>query len=198
MVLKRVLLPEPKRRGMMSVEEAIAKRRSIREYLDERLKIEELSQLLWSAQGVNDSGRRTSPSAGATYPFEIFVLVKNVEGLEKGIFHYDPLEHAIRVVREGDLSKDLQRACLNQRWVGDASANLILVAHYERTTRHYEERGIRYVHMEAGHIGENIYLQATALNLGTVAIGAFYEREVAKIIGTGGTPLYIFPIGRKL
>jgi len=195
---ERVLLPEPEVKGIMSVETALLKRRSIREYSDEPLKLKELSQLLWSAQGVKEDGRRTSPSAGATYPFAIFVVVRRVEELSPGIYHYDPFEHALRMVRRGDFSGELQRACLNQRWVGDASANLVLVASYERTTRYYGERGVRYVHIEAGHIGQNIYLQATALNLGTVAIGAFHDYEVSKIIGARGAPLYVFPIGRIL
>ncbi|MDK2781391.1 MAG: hypothetical protein PWR13_419 [Archaeoglobi archaeon] len=193
---ERILLPEPEVSGLMSVETALMRRRSIREYSDEPLSLREISQILWSAQGVKEGGRRTSPSAGATYPFEIFAAVREVEELAAGIYHYDPFEHAIRMVRRGDFSKELQRACLNQRWVGEASANLVLVAHYERTTRYYGERGIRYVHMEAGHIGQNIYLQATAMNLGTVAIGAFHDHEVAEIIGTKGSPLYVFPLGR--
>ncbi|EHR77621.1 nitroreductase [Thermococcus litoralis DSM 5473] len=193
---EKILLPEPRLKGDMSVEEAIAKRKSIRTYKNQPISIEELAQLLWACQGITHEDKRAAPSAGATYPFEIFVVVGNVEGLRPGIYHYDPFEHSLTMIKEGDFRKDLQKAALNQKWVGDAPVDIVLVAFYERTTRIYGERGIRYVHMEAGHIGQNIYLQATALGLGTVAVGAFYDDEVAKIIGTEGAPLYIFPVGR--
>jgi len=193
---EKILLPEPRLKGEMSVEEAIAKRKSIRTYKDQPLTVEELAQLLWACQGITHDNKRTAPSAGATYPFEIFVVVEDVEGLKAGIYHYDPFEHSLTMIKEGDFRKELQKAALDQKWVGDAAIDIVLVAFYERTTKVYGERGIRYVHMEAGHIGQNIYLQATALNLGTVAIGAFYDEEVAEIIGTSGAPLYIFPVGR--
>ncbi|WP_223209000.1 SagB/ThcOx family dehydrogenase [Pyrococcus furiosus] len=193
---EKIILPAPRTEGEMSVEEAIAKRRSIRTYKNEPLKIEELGQLLWAAQGITHEYKRAAPSAGATYPFEIFVVVGNVEGLKPGIYHYDPFEHSLTLTKEGDFRKELQEAALGQEWVGNAAINIVLVAFYERTTKYYGERGIRYVHMEAGHIGQNIYLQATALGLGTVAVGAFHDEEVARIIGTNGAPLYIFPVGR--
>ena len=192
-----VPLPEPRLRGEMSVEEAIAKRRSVRSYRDESLTLEELSQLLWSAQGITSSnGYRSAPSAGATYPFEVYVVVGNVEGLELGIYRYIPGKHALELVKSGDYRIELQRACLDQEWVGSAPVDIVLVAFYERTTEVYGERGVRYVHMEAGHIGQNVYLQATALGLGTVAVGAFHDDEVASLLGTEGAPLYVFPVGR--
>lgn len=193
---EKILLPEPRLEGEMSVEEAIAKRKSIRTYKNQPLTIKELAQLLWACQGITHDNKRAAPSAGATYPFEIFVVVGNVEGLKPGIYHYDPFEHSLTMIKEGDFRKELQKAALNQNWVGKAAVDIVLVAFYERTTKYYGERGVRYVHIEAGHIGQNIYLQATALNLGTVAVGAFYDEEVAKIIGTNGAPLYIFPVGR--
>ncbi|AEC51694.1 NADH oxidase (noxc) [Pyrococcus sp. NA2] len=194
-----IKLPEPKLKGEMSVEEAIAKRRSIRNYRNEPLTLEELSQLLWAAQGITESEHkfRAAPSAGATYPFEIYVVVGNVENLPPGIYHYDPFTHSIKLVKKGDYREELQKAALDQEWVGKAAINIVLVAYYERTTIVYGERGKRYVHMEAGHIGQNIYLQATALGLGTVAVGAFYDEKVAEILGVNGTPLYIFPVGRR-
>lgn len=194
---EEIMLPEPKLKGDMSVEEAIAKRRSIRYYKDKPLTLEELSQLLWAAQGITEERRkfRAAPSAGATYPFEIYVVVGNVESLKPGIYHYDPFKHSLTLIKEGDYRADLQKAALNQQWVGKAAVDIVLVAFYERTTKYYGERGYRYVYMEAGHIGQNIYLQATALGLGTVAVGAFYDEDVAKILGTDGDPIYIFPVG---
>ncbi|WP_457742880.1 SagB/ThcOx family dehydrogenase [Thermococcus sp.] len=191
-----VPLPEPRLRGEMSVEEAIARRRSVRSYVDEPLTLEELSQLLWAAQGITSSkGYRSAPSAGPTYPFEVYLVVGKVEGLKPGIYRYVPGEHALEMLKLGDYRKELQRACFDQEWVGNAPINIVLVAFYGRTTEVYGERGVRYVHMEAGHIGQNIYLQATALGLGTVAVGAFNDEWVASILGTDGNPLYIFPVG---
>ncbi|WP_297487188.1 SagB/ThcOx family dehydrogenase [Thermococcus sp.] len=198
-VAGKILLPEPRYRGQMSVEEAIAKRRSIREYSSEPLKLWELGQLLWAAQGITSpDGKRAAPSAGPTYPFEVYAVVGNVEGLPPGIYHYVPKGHYLEPVKSGDFRGKLQAAALNQEWVGKAAVDIVLVAFYERTTKVYGDRGIRYVHMEAGHIGENIYLQATALGLGTVAVGAFDDGRVARIIGTTGDPLYIFPVGRRV
>jgi SagB-type dehydrogenase family enzyme len=192
-----ILLPAPRLKGDMSVEEAIARRRSVRNYRREPLTLSELSQLLWAAQGITHENKRSAPSAGATYPMEVFVFVGSVEGVEPGIYRYDPARHSLQTVRLGDLRGELQKAALNQEWVGKAAADIVLVAFYGRTTGYYGSRGRMYVHMEAGHIGQNIYLQATALGLGTVSVGAFDESRVAEIIGTEGVPLYIFPVGRS-
>ncbi len=196
-----ILLPLPRLKGNMSLEESIAYRRSIREYLDKPLTLNQLSQLLWAAQGLTELkwGFRASPSAGATYPLEIYVVVaeNGVEGLEPGIYHYDPYTHTIRLTRKGDFVDELYEACLRQPWVKEAPVNIVIVAEYERTTRVYGERGIRYVHIEVGHVGQNIYLEATALGLGTVAIGAFYDNQVREILGLPPNyhPLYVMPVG---
>ncbi len=192
-----IVLPEPRLDSDVSVEEAIAKRRSIRSYTDEPITLDQLSQLLWAAQGVTEERRkyRSAPSAGPTYPFEVYLVVGNVKGLSPGIYHYLPEEHALEAVKTGEFRRELQRAALNQEWVGNAPVDIVLVAFYERTTRVYGERGVRYVHMEAGHIGQNIYLQATALGLGTVAVGAFDDDDVRRLLETDGEPLYIFPVG---
>lgn len=144
---------------------------------------------------MRSKGYRSAPSAGATYPFKVYVVVGNVGGLEPGIYHYDPSTHSLSIIKAGDFRAELQSAALDQEWVGDAPVDIILVAFYERTANVYGERGIRYVHMEAGHIGQNLYLQATALGLGTVAVGAFHDDRVAAILETEGAPLYIFPVG---
>ena len=196
-----IKLPEPKTKGEMSVEEALFKRRSIREYTSQSLNLEQVSQLLWAAQGITEPtlGFRTAPSAGATYPLELYLVVgeNGVEKLEAGIYKYNPHEHNIILLLKGDFRKELMGAGLGQTWIGEAPINIVLVAIYERTTARYSERGIRYVHMEAGHVGQNIYLQATALKLGTVVIGAFYDEEVQKVLNLPKEekPLYIIPIG---
>jgi len=198
---KVINLPEPKIKGEMSVEEALFKRRSIREYTSQPLNLEQISQLLWAAQGITEPnlGFRTAPSAGATYPLEVYLIVgeNGVKELEAGIYKYNPHEHNIILLLKGDFRKELMGAGLGQTWIGEAPINIVIVAIYERTTARYGERGIRYVHMEAGHVGQNIYLQATALKLGTVVIGAFYDEEVQKVLNLPKEekPLYIMPVG---
>ncbi len=191
----KIVLPAPRREGSMSLEEAIDRRRSIRRYKDDPLTLEEVSQVLWAAYGINRWEKRTSPSAGACYPFEVYIVVENVEGLSPGVYRYDGKAHSLETVREGHFRKALAEACLGQRCVATAPVNIVIVAHYERTTGRYGERGIRYVHIDAGHMGQNIYLQATALNLGTVAVGAFRDEDVKRVLGVPGEPLYVFPVG---
>ncbi|MEM4783872.1 MAG: SagB/ThcOx family dehydrogenase [Sulfolobales archaeon] len=204
-----VLLPLPTKVTKLVVEEAMLLRKSIREWRKEPITITQLSMLLWATQGlVEDAGfgwyRRTAPSAGATYPLEVYVVVgeKGVsigsgEFLKAGVYKYDYLRHSIKLVKEGDFRVDLWRASLRQDWVRDAPVTIVLCAIYERTTGRYGERGVRYVHMELGHVGQNIYLMATALELGTVAIGAFYDEEVARVVSVAKNerPLYLFPVG---
>jgi len=197
----RLKLPEPSYKSPVSIEEAMLVRRSIREYADKPLTLKQLSQILWAAQGITERrwGFRTAPSAGATYPLEVYVVVKygGVEDLDPGIYHYLPVSHEIELVKPGDHSRDLMRAALGQEWVLEAAVNLVINAIYERTTRRYGERGYRYVYMEVGHVGQNIYLQCVSLGLACVVIGAFYDDEVKRIIGGAGEPLYIIPVGVK-
>ena len=195
----RIPLPAPKMTGTVSVEEAVVNRRSVREYATTPLDISEISQLVWSAQGLTDpSGLRAAPSAGALYPLEIYVACGNVTGLSDGVYHYLPKSHALDRVIGRDVREDLYRSALRQPAVRDAAAVIIIAADYNRTTQKYGERGIRYVHMEAGHASENIYLQAYALGIGTVAIGAFDESGVQSVLGLSQdqTPLYLMPIGK--
>jgi len=196
-----IYLPMPKLKGEVSLEEALSMRRSIREYAVKPLSLDVLAQILWAAQGINEVRRRfrTAPSAGATYPLEVYVVIKEggVEGVKAGVYHYDVYLHALELVRLGDFSKELARAALDQPWVENAMVNLVIVAKYERTTVRYGDRGYRYVHMEVGHVGQNVYLQACVLGLGTVAVGAFYDNEVKEILGLPVRyhPLYIMPLG---
>jgi len=194
-------LPSPNLTGTMSTEEAIFKRRSIREYADKPLTLNQLSQLLWAAQGITDPrwGFRAAPSAGATYPLEVYAVVgkDGVSELEAGVYRYNPNDHTLGLLFTGDLRGGLSAVALGQQWVAEAPLNIIITAVYERTTARYGERGTHYVHMEAGHVGQNIYLQATALGLGTVVVGAFEDAGVQKIImlPEAHKPLYIIPVG---
>ncbi len=193
-------LPPPSKKGKVSVEEAIARRRSRRSYYDEPLPLEALSQILWAAQGITEPrmGFRAAPSAGATYPLELYAVVGKVEGLEPGVYHFLPAEHALEKTIAGDLREALARACLHQMWAAEAPFLVVISAVYERTTSRYGERGYRYVHIEVGHVGENIYLQAEAMGLGTCAIGAFIDSEVKRLLRLprNEAPLYVMPVGR--
>ncbi|MFA4851892.1 MAG: SagB/ThcOx family dehydrogenase [Bacteroidales bacterium] len=200
-------LPSPKFSGTMSVEEALLKRRSVREYKDTCLTLAEVSQMLWAAYGISDSvksghiGLHTAPSAGALYPLEIYLVAGNVSGLEAGIYRYIPKGHKLLLEEKGDKRAELRKAAWGQEMIKEAPASLVYSAVFERTTSKYSERGRqRYVCMDLGHSGENVYLQATAMGMGTCAVGAFEDKKVAKVIGLPDDeePLYIMPLGKLI
>ncbi len=191
-------LPEPQFKSNTSVEEALLKRRSVRELKDDSLTLEQVSQLLWSAQGITTKwGWRTSPSAGALYPLEIYLAVGKVKGLKPGLYHYQPENHSISLKKDKDLRAELTKASLDQKEIQAAPVTLVITAVYERTMKKYQQRGMRYVHMEIGSVGENIYLQCESLGLGTVLIGAFEDEKVKKVLGISEEPLGIMPVGKK-
>ncbi len=195
-----VQLPEPNLKGDMSLEEALLERRSVREYDPGALTLDQVSQLLWAAQGITGvGGGRTAPSAGALYPLEVLVVAGSVDGLSPGVYRYDPPTHELNQTRQGDSRAALAAVALDQEWVRQASISLVIAAVYERTTAKYGERGVRYVHMEAGHAAQNVCLQATALGLGAVTVGAFDDSRVKNAVGLAANeePLYIIPLGRK-
>ncbi len=192
---KEIKLQKPSDKGSVSIEEALNQRRSVRDYKKASLTVGEISQLLWSASGKN-LFRRTAPSAGATYPLEIYLVVGEVEDLESGVYHYSIARHSLEKMKGEDVRRALCRAALEQRMIERAPISIIIAADYYRTTGHYGQRGVRYVHMEAGHVGQNVSLQAVALNMGTVMIGAFDDRQVKEILGIEEEPLYILPVGK--
>lgn len=192
-------LPPPQVTGSLSVEEAIRMRRSIRDFEDRPLSLEQISQLLWAGQGITKGFKRAAPSAGATYPLILYVVVgePGVNGLPAGIYEYIPKTHSLVVVKSGDFRQRVAVACLNQTFIQEAPVSIVIAAEYERTTARYGERGRRYVHMEAGHAGENIYLQAVALQLGTVVVGAFLDVDLQQVLDLPEEqdPLYVMPVG---
>ena len=199
--MSNVKLPEPKTKGEMSVEEAVQRRRSRRHFTDAPLTLEQLGQLLWAAQGTAEPGgrRRTAPSAGAAYPMELFVAVGPKTGgeLGAGVYRYMPAGHELEEALDGDVRAQIAEAALGQDFLESAPLDVLMAADYGRTSARYGERAPRYVHMEAGHISQNVYLQAEALGLGTVAVGAFRDEAVARAFGLPShlTPLYLMPIG---
>jgi len=192
---KIIKLPKPKIESEFSLEETLNKRRSFRDYEKGSLSLEQVSQLLWAAVGKNQY-RKTAPSAGATYPLETYLVVGEVEGLEPGVFHYSPNEHSLERIKEEDVRKKLSEAALGQEMIEEAPIDIVIAANYTRTTGRYGQRGIRYVHMEAGHVGQNVHLQVVALNLGTVMIGAFHDSAVKEVLGIKEEPLYMMPVGK--
>ena len=197
---QRIALPEAEFVGEMSVEEAINKRRSVREFSRDSLTLDDIAQLLWAAQGVtSERGYRSAPSAGGLYPLELYVVAGNVDGLAPGVYRYRQTEHDLILVASGDHRRRLATAALNQSWVRRAPAVLVIASVYKRTTGKYGQRGRRYAHMEAGHAAQNIYLQATARGLGTVMVGAFDDSEVQRALGlpVDHEPLGLMPVGHK-
>jgi SagB-type dehydrogenase family enzyme len=185
----------------MSVEEAIAHRRSLREFTTDALSLEQVSQLLWAAQGMTSpEGLRAAPSAGATYPLETYLVVGHVTGLEPGVYHYLPKEHALRKHIAGDRRGPLSVACMSQAWVQQAPASIVFSAVYARTSSRYGKRAAQYVPMEVGHAAENVYLQATALGLGTVIVGAFEDDAVTRCLELPAevVPLAVMPLGKPV
>ncbi len=195
---QEIVLPDPSAGGDVSVESAIGQRRSIRRFSNQPLSLEDVAKLLWAAQGITSrDGFRTAPSAGALYPLELYVVVGEVDSLAAGVYRYRPEGHRLRHVADGDFRKPLAAAALNQGWVRRAPAVLMITGVYERSAEKYGQRARRYTNIEVGHAAQNVYLQAVALGLGTVIVGAFHETEVQELLGlpTEHVPLALMPVG---
>ena len=195
-----IALPKPSVSGSSAIEQLLVQRRSTRDYQNAALKLDEIGQLLWAAQGITHSqGLRTAPSAGALYPLELYVVANRVDGLKKGVYHYDPGSHQLLNTNVDDVQDSLCRAALSQECIQEAPAVVVFTAIYERTTKKYGKRGIRYVHIEVGHAAQNLFLQAESLGLGTVDIGAFNDDKVSRLLQlpTDTQPLLLMPVGRK-
>lgn len=196
-------LPDPMIDGDVSLERTIHKRRTIRSFEGKALTLKQLSQVLWAAQGITDIGefKRAAPSAGALYPIDIYGVVGRdcIEKLDAGVYLYEPASHTISLVKEGDFRRDIAIASLGQMWMAHAPLTLVITAEYSRITVKYRQRGIRYAIMEAGHIGQNIFLQSQAMGLEAGIVGAFEDQEVIQVMGSKKThkPLLLMPVGYK-
>lgn len=198
---KVIKLPRPEYQGII-LEDALRKRRSVRSYSSKAITMSQLSQLLFAAQGItakmSGMSLRSVPSAGALYPFEIYAVVNNIEDLPRGIYHYSISDHALELIKEGDFRKEISDAGLRQNMLGNACVTFVLSAFFDRTRSKYGERGIRYVYIEAGHISQNICLQAVSLGLGSVSVGAFFDDKMNRLIGIDGQKeavIYLQPVG---
>ena len=213
MFKEKIPLPAPRIDSNHSIEKALLNRRSIRDFSNEALSREEISQLLWACQGISKvetlrrSGKeqqmhyRTAPSAGALYPLEIYVLVKRVKGLKPGLYHYLPGtgmdKHCLKQVQKGDFSKEFPDAALGQGVIEKAAANIIITGVIERTAVKYGSRARHYVLIEVGHAAQNLCLQAESLDVGVVTVGGFHDDKVREFIGHEVEPLYILSVGKK-
>jgi SagB-type dehydrogenase family enzyme len=193
-----LVLPPPERSGGTALSEALARRRSLRRSGAGALDLASAGQLLWAAQGVTCAdGLRTAPSAGARFPLRLHLVAGEVTGLAAGVYGYLPREHGLRAERPEEVRGELAGAALGQAWVAAAPAVLVVAALYGHTTGRYGERGVRYVHMEAGHAAQNVLLQATALGLAAVPVGAFDDLRVRELLRLADqeVPLYLLPVG---
>ena len=190
-------LPGP-RSSVMSLEEAMETRRSVRRFGSAPLSLEQVGQLLWSCQGVtSEDGGRTAPSAGALYPLGLWLVASRVTALSQGIYGYHPDSGRLSVHQAGDFSRALAAAALDQEWVAAAPAVLAITAVISRTAVKYGSRAERYVLMEVGHAAQNVYLQAQSLGLGTVIVGAFDDADVAEVLSLPDdhAPMALLPVG---
>lgn len=194
-----IKLPEPQFESKISIETALLKRRSVRDFKQYEMELHELGQFLWAAQGISDRSKkyRTAPSAGALYPLEIYALNGDVEDLDKGIFKYKPEKHEIVHYSNRDVRNELSQAALYQEWMKKASVVIIIAADFARTTKWYGDRGKHYVLVEVGHVAQNIHLQAVSLNLGAVVVGAFDDDRVVGSLDLpeNEEPICIMPVG---
>ena len=186
------MLPPPDPNGGIPLDMAIASRVSRRDLTGGPLTDEQVSQLLWAGQGRSaTSGTHTVPSAGALYPLELYLLQDGT------VFLYEQTLHSLRVVVEGLGPDKVEQAALGQQFVADAAANIVIAADFSKTRTRYRDRTERYVYMEAGHAAQNILLEATSLGLGSVPVGAFDERALARLLGlpSGLSAIYMVSIG---
>jgi SagB-type dehydrogenase family enzyme len=189
---KVIQLPEPASDGGMSVEAALAKRESVRHFTSVPLALSQISQILWAAQGITRNwGGRTAPSAGALYPLELYLA------LPDGFFHYIPHNHQLMHISDSNFIEDLAAVALGQQCIRESSAVVVIAAVYKRIEQKYGRRGERYVKVEAGHAAQNILLQAVSQGIGAVPVGAFYDKDVRKVLSlpSDHEPLYLIPLG---
>ena len=198
-----IALPSPSYKGTISVEEALKARRTHRSFQSRPLTLKQFSQILWGAYGVTaqkyGSFLKTAPSAGALYPLDIYGVVGQggVETLAPGVYHFRPENHTVELVKQGDLRAEVARHALQQMWLAKAPLILVITGEYNRSSLKYGRRGVTYTHIEAGHVGQNIFLQAEAIGLKAGSVGAFNNRGVVTAIGLPPShdPLLIMPVG---
>jgi len=196
-------LPDPKLDGDVSLEMTIHQRRTVRSFHSKALTLKQLSQLLWAAQGITEPGgfKRAAPSAGALYPMDIYGAVGEecIEGLNPGVYLYELATHSFSLIQKGDIRRDIAMASLGQMWMSYAPITFVITGEYSRIMSKYGQRGVRYAMIEAGHIGQNIFLQSQAMGLEAGIVGAFEDGKVIQVMGIKSThePLLLMPVGYR-
>jgi SagB-type dehydrogenase family enzyme len=182
--------------------EVLKKRKSIRSYSSKALGINDLSFLLWASTGIQRKQRgyefRTAPSAGALYPIETYLVVDNVQGLNRGLYHYGIASHALEELGLGSFVEQIAHAALDQEMCLEAPVTFVWTAVFERSKWKYKQRAYRYVYLDAGHIAQNLALSATSIGLGSCQIGAIFDEEINEIIGVDGleeSAIYLSVVG---
>ena len=197
-----IKLPPPIKHGGMSLAEALEVRRTVRRFASRPLDLAQISQLLWGADGTSDPrGLRTSPSAGATYPLDLYLVVgeRGVKDLPAGVYRYQVGGHALTPEVPGDVRAAVALASLHQSWMTQAPVMVVITGEYRRCTARYGERGVRYTHMEVGNVSQNLFLAAEALGLGAGIVGAFEDKALAQVLKLppAHEPLLVMPVGYK-
>jgi SagB-type dehydrogenase family enzyme len=186
----KVELPGPESKDRTSLDDCLKRRKSVRSYSEESVSQEQLLYLLWAAAGIQRRERgheyRTAPSAGALYPIETYLIVNNVEKLEKGLYHYNVKMHALEALRLEDLAEEIVSAALGQEMCSDAAVVFVWTAVFNRSKWKYGQRAFRYVYVDVGHMGQNLALAAASMRLGSCQVGAFFDDEVNGIIDVDG------------
>lgn len=179
------LIKLPVHQKDLALSKLLEGRESIRKFADRSISLQELSSILWAGQGMKESSKkRTTPSAGALYPIELFVIAGNIAGLKAGVYHYENSSHSLKLIVAEDKRKELlNKGALRQEWVSTAPAILVITFVKSRTSEKYGERAMRYIEIETGSSMQNIYLMAQSIGLGTCAVGAFDDAKVKSIIG---------------
>ena len=202
--IKTIKLPDPEFDKDLRFWNTILNRKSIRKFKNKPLTLYQLNLLLFGMTGVTriypQVAFRTVPSAGGLYPIEIYPIVSIVEGLDKGIYHYNILDHSLEMIKSGDFRLEISKGCLDQKIAYDAAVDFVWTAIIERSKWKYLQRCYRYIYLDAGHIGQNFYLIAEALGLGACTIGAIYDDEINKLLEIDGikeTAIYVGVIGKK-
>ncbi len=195
-----IALPKPDLAGKMTLEKALGTRRSVREYAPGALTLREVSQLLWAAHGITGpNGKRTTPSARAVYPLQVWLVANDVTGLAKGIYRYEPEGHALATVSAGDHCAAIAAAASGQKSVESAPVVVAIVGDSVLAAEKFHGRTMAWLGMEAGFVVQNVYLETTALGLGTVMVGGFQDAPARVALGLPEklVPLGFLPVGRK-
>jgi SagB-type dehydrogenase family enzyme len=199
----QINLPAPSTEGGLATEEAIRRRRSTRDYSGEPMTLQELSRLLFYVGGINAERwghrLRAAPSSGALYPIEVYPVVHSVEGLSPGLYHYGVKHHSLAQLRIADLRDVVVRQGVMQKFLGQANVVLFFTVIFQRMRWKYQDRTYRYGLLEAGHLGQNVYLAATSMGLGACAIGAFMDDQVNTMLGVDGkeeAAIYMLAVGK--